>query len=231
MLEIIPAILPRNYEDLKNRVALVRGIVPLVQIDICDGIFVKNQTWPFDEKDNDTSNFNMIMGEREGMPFWEDIDFELDLMVVDAVENFPVYMKLGPKRVVFHLEAVGDVAEFKEFIEAIDSYIRDTIQIGVAINTTTPIENIFPLVNSVDFIQCMGIEHIGFQGEDFDKKVLENIKTLKEKYSDLIISVDGAVNLDTAPELIHAGADRLIIGSAIFKSNDIKETVTIFENL
>jgi hypothetical protein len=49
MLEIIPAIMPRNYEDLKNRVALVRGIVPLVQIDICDGIFVKNQTWPYDE--------------------------------------------------------------------------------------------------------------------------------------------------------------------------------------
>lgn len=231
MLEIIPAIMPRNYEDLKNRVALVRCIVPLVQIDICDGIFVKNQTWPYDEKDNDTSNFNLIMEEKEGMPFWEDIDFELDLMVVDAVENFPVYMKLGPKRIVFHIEAIGNISEFKDFLEGLDTYIRDTVQIGVAINTKTNIENIFPLVNYVDFVQCMGIEHIGFQGEGFDEKVLEHIKTLKEKYPDIIISVDGSVNLGTAPELIDAGVERLVIGSAIFKSNDIKETVDMFESL
>lgn len=231
MLEIIPAIMPRNYEDLKNRVALVRGIVPLVQIDICDGIFVKNQTWPFDEKDNDTSNFNLIMEEKEGMPFWEDIDFELDLMVVDAVENFPVYMKLGPKRIIFHIEAIGNISEFKDFLEGLDTYIRDTVQIGVAINTKTNIENIFPLVNHVDFIQCMGIEHIGFQGEGFDEKVLEHIKTLKEKYPDVIVAVDGSVNFDTAPSIIDAGAERLVIGSAIFKSNDIKETVDMFESL
>lgn len=231
MLEIIPAIMPRNYEDLKNRVALVRGIVPLVQIDICDGIFVKNQTWPYDEKDNDTSNFNLIMEEKEGMPFWEDIDFELDLMVVDAVENFPVYMKLGPKRIVFHIEAIGNISEFKDFLEGLDTYIRDTVQIGIAINTKTNIEIIFPLVNHVDFIQCMGIEHIGFQGEGFDEKVLEHIKILKEKYPDIIISVDGSVNFDTAPDLIDAGTERLVIGSAIFKSNDIKETVDMFESL
>jgi ribulose-phosphate 3-epimerase len=231
MLEIIPAIMPRNYEDLKNRVALVRGIVPLVQIDICDGVFVKNQTWPYDEKDNDTSNFNLIMEEKEGMPFWEDIDFELDLMVIDAVENFPIYMKLGPKRIVFHVEAIGNISEFKDFLEGLDTYIRDTVQIGIAINTKTNIENIFPLVNYVDFVQCMGIEHIGFQGEGFDEKVLEHIKTLKEKYPDIIISVDGSVNLDTAPELIDAGVERLVIGSAIFKSNDIKETVNMFESL
>lgn len=231
MLEIIPAIMPRNYEDLKNRVALVRGIVPLVQIDICDGIFVKNQTWPFDEKDNDTSNFNLIMEEKEGMPFWEDIDFELDLMVVDAVENFPVYMKLGPKRIIFHIEAIGNILEFKDFLEGLDTYIRDTVQIGIAINTKTNIENIFPLVNHVDFIQCMGIEHIGFQGEGFDEKVLEHIKTLKKKYPDVIVAVDGSVNFDTAPSIIDAGAERLVIGSAIFKSNDIKETVDMFESL
>ncbi len=231
MTEIIPAIMPRNYEDLKNRVALVRGIVPLAQVDICDGVFVNNQTWPYDEMDNDTSNFNRIMQEEEGMPFWEDIDFELDLMVTDAVENLATYMKLGPKRIVFHLEAIGDISEFKDFLEGLDTYIRDTVQIGVAINTTTPIEKIFPLVNHVDFIQCMGIERIGFQGEEFDEKVLEHIKTLKEKYPDIIIAVDGAVNFDSAPELIDAGADRLVIGSAIFKSNDIKETVRMFETL
>ena len=91
MIEIIPAILPKNYEDLKNKIALVRGIVPVVQIDICDGIFVPSKTWPFSTGGAEDYNFHRILNEEEGMPFWEDIDFEFDLMVVDAVKNFDIY--------------------------------------------------------------------------------------------------------------------------------------------
>ena len=233
-MEIIPAILPKNYEDMKNHIALVRGVVPLVQIDICDGIFVKNTTWPFSTGGASDYNFQNIMNEQEGMPFWEDIDFELDLMVSDAVTNFDIYTKLSPKRIVFHIEAEEirrDIEEFKNFIEAIDPYIRDSIEIGVAINTTTKVEEISPLVNSVDFVQCMGIEHVGFQGQEFDEKVLSHIKTLKEKYSDLIISVDGAVNSENASALLDAGATRLVIGSAIFNTSDIIDTIESFKNL
>lgn len=220
MVEIIPAILPKNYEDLKNKLALVRGHAPVVQIDICDGVFVKSQTWPFVGGDFD-HHFQAILDEREGMPFWEDVDFELDLMVADAVQNFDIYTKLGPRRIIFHLEAVGDLVEFKDFVEGIDMYIRDAIEIGVAINTTTQVEDIFPLVNSVDFVQVMGIEHIGFQGQDFDPKCLDHIKALKEKFEDLIISVDGAVSLKTKDALIEAGTTRLVVGSAIFNTDDI----------
>jgi len=231
MIEIIPAILPKNYEDMKNHIALVRGVVPIVQIDICDGIFVKNTTWPYSTGGNEDYNLQNILNEREGMPFWEDIDFELDLMVSDAVTNFDIYSKLGPKRIVFHLEAIGEIEDFKDFLEGIDLYIRDSIEIGVAINTTTNIEEIFPLVNSVDFIQCMGIESVGFQGQDQDARVLSHIKTLKEKYPDLIISVDGAVNLENASALLDAGATRLVVGSAIFNTNDIIDTIESFTRL
>jgi len=234
MIEIIPAVLPRNYEDMKNKISLVRGVVPLVQIDLCDGTFVNNKTWPFTTGGNDDRNLQNILQEREGMPFWEDIDFELDLMVADAVENFDIYTKLGAKRIIFHIEAdeiQRDLAGFKDFIEGIDVYIRDTIEIGVAINPTTPIEQILPIVNSVDFVQCMGIEHIGFQGQDFDERVLTHIKTLKEKFSDLIISVDGGVTLKTAPKLVDAGAARLVAGSAIFNTDDIIDTVEKFKDI
>ena len=233
-MEIIPAVLAKDYEEMKDKIALVRGIVPMVQIDLCDGIFVQNKTWPFDSAQGEPfseEHFRKILNEEEGMPFWEDIDFELDLMVADAVENFDIYTKLGPKRIVFHIEAVGDLNEFKDFIEGIDVYIRDAIQIGVAINTTTPIEQIFPLVNSIDFAQCMGIEKTGFQGQDFDERVLDNIKILKEKFPGITISVDGGVNFETAPKLIKAGADRLVAGSLILKSNDIRETIRELENL
>lgn len=231
-MDIIPAILPKNYEDLKNKIALVRGIVPVTQIDICDGIFVKNISWPFEvgvpELDE---HFRRIINEQEGLPFWEDIDFELDLMVSDAVENFDIYTKLGPKRIIFHLEAVGNVEEFKNFMEGIDMYVRDSIQIGLAVNADTEISKIFPLVNSVDFVQCMGISEIGFQGQEFDERVLENIKKLKEKFSILIISVDGGVNLENAESLVSAGANRLVIGSALFNTDDIIGAVESFKNI
>jgi len=231
MIEIIPAILAKDYEEIKDKIALVRGIVLMVQIDFCDGVFVKNKTWPFTTGGVDDVKFKSILNEQEGMPFWEDIDFELDLMVADAVENFDIYMKLGPKRIVFHIEAVGDIKEFQDFLEGIDVYIRDAMQIGVAINTTTPIEQIFPLVNYIDFVQVMGIEKVGFQGQSFDDRVLNNIKILKEKFPDIIISVDGGVNFETAPKLIKAGADRLVAGSLILKSDDIRKTISGLESL
>jgi ribulose-phosphate 3-epimerase len=234
MATIIPAVLPKNYEDLKNHIALVRGVSSMVQIDICDGIFVKNITWPFLVRAEETESFlensldehfKRILNEEEGMPFWEDIDFELDLMVVDAVENFDIYTKLGPKRIIFHIEAVGDLDNFKNFLEGIDNYIRDSIEIGLAINTTSNIESIFSLISFVDFVQVMGIEHVGFQGEDFDDKCIDHIKTLREKFPELEISVDGAVGMNTAPLLTQAGATRLVVGSAIFNSNDIIGTI------
>jgi ribulose-phosphate 3-epimerase len=231
MIEIIPAILPKNYEDMKNKIALVRGIVPIVQIDFCDGIYVPSKSWPFTTGGGNDDNFLKILNEKEGMPFWEDIDFELDLMVADAVSNFDIYTKLGPKRMIFHLEAVGDIEEFKHFVEGMDVYIRDAIQIGVAINIATPIEKIFSLINYVDFVQCMGIDKIGYQGQEFDEKDLEHVKILKEKYPDLVISVDGGVDFETAPELIEAGATRLVAGSVIFKSENIRETISELENI
>lgn len=240
MIEIIPAILPKNYEDLKNHIAFIKDTVDVVQVDICDGNFVKNLTWPFLARADDQElflqndfddHFKKILNEIEGMPFWEDVDFELDLMVERAVENFDIYTKLGPKRIVFHIEAVGDLVEFENFLEGVDIYIRDSIEIGVAINIRTEIEKLFSIIKYIDFIQVMGIDHIGFQGADFDEKSIEHIKTLRQKFPELTISVDGGVNLKTAPSLIKAGANRLVIGSAIFKTDDIINTIDMFRNL
>ncbi|MEK7140850.1 MAG: hypothetical protein AAB815_03635 [Patescibacteria group bacterium] len=230
MIEVIPAILPKNYEDLKNDIALVRGVVSMVQVDICDGIFVKSTTWPFTGGDFD-SHFQAILNEQEGMPFWEDIDFELDLMVSDGVENFDLYTKLGPKSIIFHLEAVGNLESFKDFIEGIDMYIRDSIKIGVAINPTTSVEQLFPLVSHVDFVQCMGNDKIGYHGVELDSKVYERIKILREKYPDLPIAVDIGVDKQTAPMLIQAGVTKLVVGSAIFNTDDIIRTIEEFKTL
>jgi ribulose-phosphate 3-epimerase len=251
MTEVIPAILPKNYEDLKNKIALVRGIAPIVQVDICDGNFTRSLTWPFlvKAKENLENNsedgggeedfmensfdlhFQKILNEEEGMPFWEDVDFELDLMVANAVENFDVYTKLGPKRIIFHIEAVGDLEEFKNFLEGIDMYIRDAINIGVAMNPSTPLEDLFPLISHIDFVQCMGNDEIGYNGVELDEAVYERIKILREKYPEVPIAVDIGVNFETASRLVEAGATKLVSGSAIFNSDDIISTIEEFRNL
>jgi ribulose-phosphate 3-epimerase len=231
MPEIIPAILPKNYEDLKNKIALVRGASSLVQIDICDGVFVSSQTWPYSTGGASDYNFQRILNEEEGMPFWEDIDFELDLMVSDAVENFDIYTKLGAKRIVFHIGAVGNLEEFKNFLEGIDIYIRESLEIGVALGINMSLEHISPIISNVDFVQCMGIEKVGYQGQDFNERVIENIKMLRESFPNVTISVDGGVDFDNASLLLDAGADRLIIGSAIFNTDDIIGTIEEFRNL
>ena len=171
-----------------------------------------------------------ILNEEEGLPFWEHLDFEFDLMVLNAHKKFDFFARLGAKKIIFHIEAETE-KDFKEFLESLDPYFKDNVEIGLAINTTTDINKLEPFINCVDFIQCMGIEKIGFQGEPFDERVLNQIKNLKLKYPEIKINVDGSVNENTAPLLIKAGADRLVIGSLLLQSYDIKETIKEFERL
>ena len=229
MTEIIPAILEESFEKLRESIGRVVNVASVVQIDVCDGKFVSTMSWPIGSENK--HSVEAILNEEEGLPYWDSIDFEFDLMVINAHEQFDFFVRLGAKRIIFHIEAEKDINKFKEFLEAIDMYTRENLQIGVAINTTTPIESLDKIISNVDFVQCMGIEHIGQQGEPFDERVINQIKELRKKYRELTISVDGSVNEHTAPLLVKAGADRLIIGSALMNSYDIRETMRDFEDL
>ena len=228
MTEITPAILVNDFSELKEKLSKFVNITKMVQIDICDGKFVSSISWPMHK--NDEESVQNILDEEDGMPYWEQLDFEFDLMVQNAHKQFDFFSRLGVKKIVFHLEA-EDKESFKEFLESLDPYFKDNIDIGIAINTTTDTKELEPFINYIDFVQCMGIENIGFQGEPFDEKVLDQIKKLREKYPELKINVDGAVNENTAPILLKAGANRLVIGSALLKSYDIREAIKEFEKL
>lgn len=228
MIEIIPAVLAKDFNELKEKLAKFVNITNLVQIDICDGYFVSSLSWPMQNKDQ--SSIENILSEEDGLPFWQNLDFEFDLMVLNAHKKFDFFARLGAKKIIFHIEAENEI-EFKEFLESLDPYFKDNIEIGLAINTTTNINRLNQFINHIDFIQCMGIEHIGFQGEAFDERVIDQIKNLKATYPEIKISVDGSVNQKTAPILLRAGADKLVIGSALLQSYDLEETFREFENL
>lgn len=229
MTEVIPALLVEDFNELRAQLAKVVNLTSVVQIDICDGRFVSSTSWPMNAKDE--VSVETILNEEEGLPYWDSLDFEFDLMVRNAHEQFDFFVRLGAKRVIFHIEAETDKTKFKEFLEGIDMYTRENIQIGIAINTTTPVEEIEHIISFVDFVQCMGIEHIGKQGEPFDERVLDQIKELRKLYPELIISIDGSVNETTAPMLVEAGCNRLVVGSALLHSYDMRETMKFLQNL
>jgi ribulose-phosphate 3-epimerase len=208
--EIIPAILPKDFAEIEEKIGLIRGFAKTVQIDVCDGQFVPNATWPY-RKEDDT--FKKILSEAEGLPGWQDLNFEIDMMVNKPEDHVDEWVSAGATRIIIHVEARGDVAA------AVES-LQGRAEIGLALNIETPLSALEPFKDKIQFVQCMGIDHIGFQGQGFDTKVIDKVKEVKAVFPALLVSVDGGVSLETAPLLIEAGVNRLVVGSAIFNSDN-----------
>lgn len=230
MTEIIPAILPTTFSDLVEKVSRVRGGVEVVQLDVCDGKFVPNQSWPHGKHDD---NFERILAEEDGLPAWEEIDYEIDLMVSDPEAAIAGWVTAGAKRIVIHYESVKDFKSLLANVRKEYGYSRDSLapDFGVALNVDTPLESIEEFLPELDFVQLMGIAKIGFQGKPFDARTVERVRALKKLHPELLVSVDGGVNLGTAPLLIEASADRLIVGSAILHADNPFEALRELEAL
>ena len=214
MIEIIPAILPLDYNDVIGHLEAVKSATKLVQIDICDGEFTPRKTWPFV---GDRGEFKKMLD--EGLPFWQELDYEVDLMVADQLNEAKQWISLGAKRIIFHWEAGG----VKEAIEEIKKNFfyekdNDVLELGVAINLETDIEELKSVIDDINFVQCMGIVQIGYQGQSFDERTFKKIEAIRKTYPQVKISVDGGVSLKNAQELAKDGAERLVIGSAIFQT-------------
>ncbi len=228
MVEIIPAIMPDNYDDLLLKAGRVKGFVSCAQIDVMDGKFVPSVSWPYDKQGKE--QFKEMVKDDKMLPFWEDISYEIDLMVEHPEEVILDWVSLGARRILVHIESVNNP---KEIISLIDDMLsnekdlegRSPVEFGIAIGAQTSINVIAPYIHDIEVVQLMGIKKIGYQGEKFDEHVIDRIKDLQREYPHLIISIDGGVNFDSAPELIKAGATRLVSGSTIFNSEDIQEAI------
>lgn len=226
MIEIVPAILPENIGELRGKATLIKNLVKTIQIDFCDGVFVNHKTWPYNGKD--VLAYQKILSEDESLPFADEIDYEFDLMVKNASQKFNDFVKFGPARIVFHIDAEYALLEFFENLEP---YYKENIQFGIAVTYKTDLETLAQYLPHIKFIQCMGIENVGFQSQPFDPRSLEVVKNLHEKFPELTISVDGGVNLDTGTQLVENGATRLVVGSALFSKLDVAGTILEFTHI
>lgn len=232
--QIIPAIMPTSYDDLRDKAERVSAFVPLAQIDIMDGVFVPSKSWPYTEGGPEREpHFVALAKQDKGLPEWEDLDYEIDFMIAEPEKHIDEWLPLGASRLIFHIESVKDIELFfsHDIFRPEARSIGDSkvIELGLALNPDTPLDAILPHIPKVDFVQCMGIAKIGYQGQPFDERVLEQIHTLRLKYPDMPISVDGGVNLMTAHDLRAAGATRLVSGSAIFSAVDVESAILALE--
>ena len=216
MTDIIPAILPKSYGELEEKLDIAASHAHSIQIDVCDGYFVPSRTWPMNSGDRET--FKLMVNKRQKLPYADDFAFDLDLMVHSPENVIRDLIKLGAARVSIHIEAKHDFAACRRAA-------GDEVELGVALVADTPLSRLEPFKGQFDYIQLMGIASIGKQAQPFDERVLERIREAKRMFPGVPIQIDGSVNADTAPRLIEAGADRLVSGSYILRAEDPKKAI------
>lgn len=236
MPEIIPAIIAKSFNELQEKIKIVEPYVKSVQIDVMDGVFAREKNWnePMELKNINTN-----------------LKLEVHLMVEDVEQEIEKWVNSGVKRILAHYEAIISNSKVKneqvpcereqnsksqlKIQKLIDMCRRCGVEFGIVLNLETPLEVLdqiaFIIHDSSFIIQLMSIAKIGYHGEPFDERVIPKIKALREKYSDVKISVDGGINLENARQVIDAGADVLVIGSAIFGSKDAEKTIKEFKNI
>lgn len=223
--KIIPAILPKDFFDLKKHFERVKGATDFVQIDICNSTYTQSKTWPYTHTPD--IYFDKLVTQEEGMPFWQDIDFELDMMVNNPEEIFEQFLNLGPTRIIFHFETLKDPLNFLKTCK--ETY--PIIQFGIAFSNDTVAIDHKDVIELADIVQCMGISKIGFQSQEFDERVLDQVTQIRELFPEKLIAVDGSVNEDTMQDLSDAGVNHFVTGSAFFGTDNLVGTLEYFESL
>ncbi len=203
MIEIIPAILVKNREELLEKITAMEAHAERVHLDIADGIFVPNMT---------------ILGFEEMESIDTNLKTEVHLMVSKPENHIVRWLETPADRFIFHIEATNKAQE------VIDAIKESEKMVGIALNPQTSIAKIEPFIDQIDFVHFMTVEP-GFYGSKFVDSVVEKIKDFHFYYPDKPIEIDGGVTLETAPKLIEAGAEMLAVGSYIWESKNQAEAI------
>src|SRR3989338_996163 len=230
---IVPAVLPASREDLEEKLALLAQIhsVSRVQIDVVDGRFAVPASWPYTAQ----KEFRAMVLRTEMLPHLDRFTYEIDLMCLDAEHTAEAWLALGALRLTFHAQSTADIrrllASMRRRCGAGDGFATGLISFGVAISLASDLALIEQCLGEIEYVQFMSIARIGRQGQPFDKRVFEKIKTFHAKYPEIILQVDGGVSLENAQRLISLGVSNLVVGSALLKVNDPSSEFAKFEKL
>jgi len=215
MIKVVPAIIPKSFDELEDKIDIVSDFVDTVQIDISNGEFAESITWPYTEGEEFPSH---------DFSYAESLNLEIDLFVSNPEEITEAWIEAGAKTIILHLETIDEPGDL-----IADLKLRD-IKVGISINPSTKSSLLDEWIEQVDFVQLMGNDKVGYYGVKLDESIYDKIKKLRKKYPKLEIAVDIGVTFETAPKLVKAGATKLVSGSTIFENENIEEAITKLES-
>ena len=193
MIEISPSILGVEQKKVREDLNLLGERVKEVHIDVMDGLFVKNNT---------------LVEVHPRRIEWIKKDLNVHLMVEKPEDFLERYWRA--RTITFHVETKG----IKENLKKLEK------NKGLALNPETPVEKLYDYIDEADEFLIMGV-HPGFGGQSFIEEVLNKIEKLRSK-TDKKIAVDGGVNAENAGRIAKAGADILVVGTALFNGNALQ---------
>ena len=212
MIKLAPSILSADFARLLEDVKKVEEAgCEYLHIDVMDGHFVPNITLGPNIVKSLRKDVNMV--------------FDAHLMIENPDMYIKDFAEAGCDIIVVHQEACKHL---HRTIQNIKSY---NIKAGVALNPATPIETIKHILKDVDMVLIMTVNP-GFGGQSFIDSMIDKIRELKaivdEQNLNIDIQVDGGIKPSNVADVVNAGANVIVAGSAIFNSSDIKETVIEF---
>lgn len=215
MAKLAPSILSADFSRLGEHVSLIeKGGADLIHVDVMDGHFVPNISFG-----------SAVMKSLDGKT---ELKYDVHLMIEDPDKYLEDFVTENTEYITVHQEACTHLHRTIQHIKSLG------IKAGVSINPATPIGLLEDILEDIDLVLIMSVNP-GFGGQKFIPRALEKIKRLdqwrKEKNLSFLIEVDGGVNLDNAKEIIDAGTDILVAGSAVFGASDIIERTKAFKSL
>ena len=214
-IQISPSILSADFSQLGTEIKrLEEGGADMIHVDVMDGHFVPNLT----------IGPPVIKALKKNCS----LKFDVHLMISPVHKYIEAYADAGADIITIHPEATDNLEN------SIKKIKEKNKKVGVSLNPKTKIDLILDLLGQIDLVLIMSVNP-GFGGQKFMPEVLDKVKDLKkikdQKKLDFDIEIDGGINFDNCKSAIDAGANILVSGTTVFKSNDgdIKKNINLLK--